>query len=150
MLGLNNPSNDSDSPYRLASGKVWGASVFAHSETGHGDQNDNHIDTHRALMSYNRLNENRTFPSATDVMVLSQFCHWTTIDMPRKDFVHVGSGVAYWDRPENWTGHKKPDADDHVFIRSGVDVLLHWPGEAHSLLIDEDSRLTVTGPDSSR
>jgi hypothetical protein len=143
-LGFNESSNDSESPYRLASDKVWEASVFAHCERGHDDQNRNHIDTHRALMSYNRLNANRTLPSATDVMVMAEFCRWTQIDMPRKDFVQVGA-TAYWDHPQNWTGNRRPDAEDDVFIRSGADCILHQPGEARSLLIDEDSRLTITG-----
>ncbi len=143
-LGLNESSNDSDPPYRLPSDMVWGESVFAHSERGHGDQNRNHIDTHRALMSYNRLDANRTLPSATDVMVMAEFCRWTQIDMPRKDFVQVGA-TAYWDHSRHWTGNRSPDADDDVFIRSGADCILHQPGEARSLLIDENSRLTIMG-----
>lgn len=144
-LGFNEFSMDIDSPYPLASDLVWGASVSAHCERGHDDQNRPHIDTHRALMSYNRIHANRTLPSATDVAAMATFCHWTNIDMPRKDFVQVGIGPAYWDHRDNWTGNRKPDAQDDVFIRSGVDCILHWDGEARSVLIDENSRLTITG-----
>jgi len=147
-IGYNDPANDVDSPYRLERHMVWDHSVFAHSERGQGDQNDNHIDTPHALMSYNTVGENRYFPSATDVLVPAKFCHWTAIDMPRKDFVDVdpASSPNYWSRPRYWTGDRVPDAEDQVWIRNGVEAVLNLTdGEAGVLTIDEASRLIVRG-----
>ena len=144
-LGFNEYSIDGDSPYRMAPFMIWGSNVSAHCERGEGDQNRGHIDTPGALMSYNRdYSDVRTLPSATDVAVMAHFCRWRNIDMPRKDFFTTDPGVAFWGTEENWTGRRIPDAEDAAFIRSGADVRMPWGGEANSLLIDEDSRLTVT------
>lgn len=144
-LGFTEFCIDVDSPYRLPRQMVWGADVRVHEERGQGDQNRVHIDTPAALMSYNWTSGNRVLPSATDVLAMADFCHWTNIDLPRKDFVHVDGADAYWDHRLNWTGARVPDAEDQVFIRSGVDCIVHWDAEAHSVLVDEDSSLTITG-----
>lgn len=147
-VGYNDPSNDVDSPYRLEQNMVWDYSVFAHSESGQGDQNANHINTPLAVMSYDRLMGHRHLPSATDVLVPAKFCHWTAIDMPRKDFVDVRptSGPDYWSRSEYWTGDRVPDAEDEAYIRNGAEAVLNLTdGVAKLLTIDEDSRLIIRG-----
>ncbi len=144
-LGFNMASTDIDPPYPLPSHMVWGADVSIHDERHQGDQNRGHIDVPRALMSYNRVSQNRTLPSASDVLPMATFCHWTQIDLPRKDFMHVDGAEAYWDHRLNWSGARVPDAQDVVYIRSGDDVIVHWDAEAKSVSVSDGSRLTVTG-----
>jgi hypothetical protein len=147
-VGFNDPANDFDSPYATPDNMVWDSAVSVHSERDEGDQNENHIDTPHALMSYNTTFSPRYFPSATDVLVPAEFCHWTSIDMPRKDFVDVdpASSPNYWSRPRYWTGDRVPDSDDEVHIRDNVEVeLVLTDGVAKVLAIDEDSRLYIHG-----
>jgi hypothetical protein len=148
VIGFNDFSNDVSSPYRLEADMVWGDPVYANSETGEGDQNANHINTPDAIMSYNWDNGDRYFPSATDVLVPAKFCHWTSIDMPRKDFVdvHPTSSPNYWSLSEYWTGDRVPDAEDEVWIRNGVETILNLTdGVARVLTISEGARLIIRG-----
>ncbi|MBT3198652.1 MAG: hypothetical protein HN350_01945 [Phycisphaerales bacterium] len=147
-VGFNSSSIDASSPYRLVQDKVWDYSVFAYSERGHGDQNEAHIDTPHALMSYNRDLAWRYYPSATDLMTVSKFAHWGTIDMPRKDFVDAdpASSPNYWSHSRHWTGDRVPDAEDEVFIRNGAEAILNLTdGVAKVLTISEDARLIIRG-----
>lgn len=97
--------------------------------------------------------ENRRLPSAADVLAIATCPNpgWTSIDLPRKDFLPGGS--TDWNTAGNWIGNRLPDSADDVFVRfhntGGLFGVLPFPvdlsdiGRAENLTVSDYSILST-------
>ncbi|MDP6544289.1 MAG: PEP-CTERM sorting domain-containing protein [Phycisphaerae bacterium] len=84
----------------------------------------------------------RRLPTATDVFAAAAASGWSSIDLPRQDFVSVG-GSEDWATATNWEGNQVPLSADDAYVRYGGDVDLSGGAHVENLLVDEDSIVFV-------
>jgi len=81
----------------------------------------------------------RTRPSAADYMSIASIQGWTTLDLPRQDFL-VGND---WTIPGNWMGNQVPNSADDAYIRHGGLVTLDETDLVANLAVDGGSHLAI-------
>ncbi len=74
-----------------------------------------HLVGNDAVMANLGSNE-RTRPSAADYFAIAATQGWTTIDLPRQDFL----GGTNWSTAGNWTGNQVPGSADDAYVRSAL------------------------------
>ncbi len=97
---------------------------------------DSHLDSRISLMCSGCGNEElRRMPSATDIFAVATGSDWTSIDLPRQDFM-TGSD---WNTDSNWEGNQVPGSADDAWVRHGDNVNLSSNGRVENLTVAEDS-----------
>ena len=77
-----------------------------------GIKGDSHLDSRISLMCSGCGNEElRRMPSATDIFAAATGADWTSIDLPRQDFL-TGSD---WNTGSNWEGNQVPGSADDAW-----------------------------------
>ncbi len=69
-----------------------------------------------AVMAVSLGSNERTRPSAADFFAIASTQGWTTIDLPRQDFL----GGSNWSTAGNWTGNQVPGSADDAYVRSAL------------------------------
>jgi hypothetical protein len=89
----------------------------------------------------------RRLPGQTDVIVMASVDDWSSVDLPRKEFIS-SDALAFWNDASNWILRRLPDDDDDVFVRNGsTAVLFDINPVVKNLLVDEASAVSVSGFD---
>ncbi len=100
--------------------------------------NSNHISPGVSLMcSGCGATNRRRMPTATDVFAAAAAAGWTTIDLPRQDFL----GGVNWGTAGNWEGNQVPGAADWAFLRNGGNIQLNINDTAAQLFVGEGTDL---------
>ncbi len=150
-LGLsgNNPltqNETNDGDYDFDPDYVAGQSFAVETANNSGDDNANiaHLENGNALMNPGIGTSLRRRPSHTDLFTMAtvNFYDDDSVDVPRKEFYQNSN----WQNPDNWSGHRPPDAGDDVFIRDaqpGTTLTARlWSanGVADDLFVSEGAR----------
>jgi hypothetical protein len=93
-----------------------------------------HLNGNDAAMS-SLGSDRRVKASAADIFALAAGSNWTSIDLPRQDF--LGGGT--WNTPGNWMGNQTPGAADDAYVRLGDSIGLSANDVVGSLTVDNNS-----------
>ena len=93
-----------------------------------------HLNSNDAVMS-SLGSDRRVKPSAADIFAQAAGSNWTSIDLPRQDFLGGGS----WNTPGNWMGNQTPGAADDAYVRLGDSIGLSASDFVGSLTVDNNS-----------
>ena len=100
--------------------------------------NNNHISPGVALMCAGCGATNlRRMPTATDVFAAAAAANWTTIDLPRADFL----GGTNWGTAGNWEGGQVPGSADWAYVRNGGNIQLNVNDTVARLFVGEGTDL---------
>lgn len=99
-----------------------------------------HLENSFALMHPTTSNGRRR-PSHTDLFAMATAHKYTVLDVPRREFY----GGSSWISDADWTGARRPGADDDAFVRHGGSIRVNTAGAtARNLTIAEATTLNVT------
>ena len=100
--------------------------------------NSNHISPGVALMCSGCGATNlRRMPTATDIFAAAAAANWTTIDLPRADFL----GGTNWGTAGNWEGNQVPGSADWAYLRNGGNIQLNVNDTVAQLFVGEGTDL---------
>ncbi len=123
---------------QVADGDYDYNSAFVNGAVMSVDDNSFHIDPTVSLMCSGCGAVNlRRMPTATDVFAAASASGWTTIDLPRQDFL----GGVNWGTAGNWEGNQVPGAADWAFLRNGGNIQLNVNDTAAQLFVGEGTDL---------
>ena len=115
-----------DGDYDIDSTFVGGANfdVFSEDNVGNAHINPSTTNGSPALMCVCGLGGGRRLPSAVDVIAGATTANWTSVRLPRTDFLTGAS----WNTAGNWEGNRIPSTAVDAFVRTGRRS--RWPVSA--------------------
>lgn len=81
----------------------------------------------------------RRVASNTDILALAAGSNWTSLDVPRTDFIGPNNGDFFV--AQNWIGGRVPNGDNDTFVRHGGNMQLETNATTRDLLVDEGSAI---------
>lgn len=115
-----------------------------------GEINRSHFEATKVLMSNTGQETSvRRDISATDIFAAVTSSGWQSVNLQRVDYIGPNGNGQFLNN-SNWMGDRAPDPTDFVAVRNGSVVIVSGTQQVDSLLVAQDSLLSMGNGDTLR